>query len=184
MLRKEVRHKVITCVVSFAEAKPKFLTVRDRRHGEWIFVTGGCKKKEIPNPIVAALRELEEETRGAVNLKNGVYSYYNFVCNNRTSKEILKDRKNGLDVTIIYHVYIIELNITKQEQQKYLDDFNRHMKLPVSRRCYDENDMMSFDTLEEFNRRNQWKFIVDNVVKNPKFINGLTSSNRHTFSIR
>lgn len=184
MLRKEVRHKAIICLVSFTESKPRFLTVRDRRHKEWIFVTGGCRKKEITNPIVAGLRELEEETRGVINIKQCVYSYYSFECNNRTQREIIKDLKNGLDVTIIYHVYIIEFNIPRSLQQKYIDDFYKNMKKPVSRRCYDENDMMAFDTLEEFNRKTQWSFIVDNVLKNPKFINGLTSSNRKTFSIR
>ncbi len=184
MLIKEVRHKAITCIVSFAESKPRFLTVRDRRHREWIFVTGGCRKKENSNPLLAALRELEEETRGVINIKNGIYSYYSFECNNRTQREIYKDLKNGLDVDIIYHVYIIEYNIPRSVQQKHIEDFYKLMKNPVSRRCYDENDMMSFDTLEEFNKKNQWKFIVDNVIKHPKFINNLTSSNRQTFYIR
>ena len=39
----------------------QFLVVRDRRFKDWIFVTGGCRRREIPNPLRTALRELEEE---------------------------------------------------------------------------------------------------------------------------
>ena len=54
------KYKSIAIPVSFSGDKPRFLTVRDRRFKEWIFVTGGCRKREIPNPLRCALRELEE----------------------------------------------------------------------------------------------------------------------------
>lgn len=186
MLKKETRHKVITILISFADNKPRLLTMRDRRHKEWLFVTGGCRRKEIDTPIVAALRELEEETRGVINLKTGVYSYFSFECNNRTQKEIIKDLKNGLDVKIIYHVYIFELNIPRSVQQNYIDEFYKVMKNNTHcvRRCYDENDMIAFDTLDEFCKRNMWPFINDNVIKNPKFLNSISSSNRQYFNIK
>jgi 8-oxo-dGTP pyrophosphatase MutT (NUDIX family) len=50
--------------------------VRDKRFKEWIFVTGGCRRREIFTPIRTALRELEEETRGVVSLKNGEYTSF------------------------------------------------------------------------------------------------------------
>jgi 8-oxo-dGTP pyrophosphatase MutT (NUDIX family) len=70
------KYKAIAIPVSFATGKPKFLTVRDRRFKDWIFVTGGCRRREIFNPLRCALRELEEETRGVVSLKNGEYTEF------------------------------------------------------------------------------------------------------------
>ena len=70
------KYKAIAIPVSFADGKPRFLTVRDTRFKDWIFVTGGCRRREILNPIRCALRELEEETRGVVSLKSGQYTEF------------------------------------------------------------------------------------------------------------
>ena len=43
------KYKAIAIPVTFIGDKPRFLTVRDRRFKDWIFVTGGCRRKEIPN---------------------------------------------------------------------------------------------------------------------------------------
>lgn len=183
-MKKEERHKAIVVLVSFVDDRPRFLTVRDRRHKEWIFVTGGCRKREIQNPLNSALRELEEETRGVINIKRGVYSSFDF--------SVKSQEPNESHVHLIYHVYVIEYNVPRNVQLALVKRFNEEKakteirkrdRLPV-RRCYDENDFMSFDTLEEFNNRTQWKFIVDNVINNSKFIPALTSSNRQTFFIK
>ena len=68
------KYKAIAVPVTFTDGKPRFLTVRDWRFKDWIFVTGGCRRREIYNPLRCALRELEEETRGVVSLKNGEYT--------------------------------------------------------------------------------------------------------------
>jgi len=65
------KHKAIAIPVSFINDRPYFLLVHDRRYKEWTFVTGGCRKREVYNPIRCAVRELEEETRGILNLKKG-----------------------------------------------------------------------------------------------------------------
>ena len=82
------KYKAIAIPVSFADEKPKFLTVRDRRFKDWIFVTGGCRRREIFNPLRCALRELEEETRGVVALKNGEYSTYKFTVRESPTVEL------------------------------------------------------------------------------------------------
>ena len=183
-MKREERHKAIVVLVSFVDDKPRFLTMRDRRFKEWIFVTGGCRKREITNPLRSALRELEEETRGVINLKRGVYNSFDF--------SVRSPEKDEAHVTLIYHVYVIEYNVPRATQQTLIKRFNEERTkteirkkehLPV-KRCYDENDIMSFDTLEEFNSRNQWQFIIDNVLRNPNFVPALTSSNRHSFFIK
>ncbi len=66
------KHKAIAIpVIRTQGQESQFLVVRDRRFKDWIFVTGGCRRREIPNPLRTALRELEEETRGVISLKRG-----------------------------------------------------------------------------------------------------------------
>jgi 8-oxo-dGTP pyrophosphatase MutT (NUDIX family) len=192
-MKKEERHKTITILVSFADDKPRFLTARDRRHQEWIFITGGCRRLENINPLRCALRELREETRGIINIKRGSYTYFNFDSNTRTPDEMTQDIQNGLDVTIKYHVYIIEFNISRSDQVNLIQKFNKErerleyiksMNLPF-KRSYDENDYISFDTLEEFKNRSKiWDFINDNVICSPMFYSALNSKNIKTFNMR
>ena len=191
-LIKEEKHKAIAIPVSFVDGKPRFLTVRDRRFKEWIFVTGGCRKREILNPIKCALRELEEETRGVVNIKQGQYSTFTFYSKNRSPDELEKDKQDGVDVTLVYHVFVFIFNVSalcqhtivkRFYEEKSKTEIRKKNKLPI-RRTYDENDYISFDTLEEFNRKNRWILIINNVLKNNKFYDALSSPKRETFNIQ
>ena len=105
------KHKAIAIPVSFNGDKPKFLTVRDKRFKDWIFVTGGCRRREITNPIRCALRELEEETRGVVNLKSGEYTHYVFTV------------KESPTVDLVYNVFIFFIDYTKNDQQNIVKRF-------------------------------------------------------------
>lgn len=88
------KYKAIAIPVTFVDERPRFLTVRDKRFKDWIFVTGGCRRREIYNPIRCALRELEEETRGTVNLKQGEYTDFSFTV------------KESPLVDLVYHVFV------------------------------------------------------------------------------
>ena len=191
-MKKEERHKVLAIPVTFTEDKPKFLTVRDRRFKEWLFISGGCRKKEVLNPMRCALRELEEETRGVVNIKSGIYTSFMFQTTERSAEELEEDKKEGVQVTIVYHVFIFFLKINYEEQQDMIRRFNREKaivelrkkdKLPI-KRTYDENDFMSFDTLDSFNRKNRWDLIVKHVIENPDFYESINSLNRKSFNVR
>lgn len=188
-MKKEERHKIIIIPVSYVDGKPRFLTVRDRRHKEWIFVTGGCRKREYANPFRSALRELEEETRGIVILKRCFYTHFEFQYNTRSQEETLQDLRQGLDVTITYHVYVVDYPVSRSVQLNLIKKFNdekarieirKVKKLPI-RKTYDENDMMSFDTLDEFCKRNCWQFIIDKVINNPQFYSALNNKNKERF---
>ena len=191
-MKKEERHKVLAIPVTYTDDKPKFLTVRDRRFKEWLFISGGCRKREVSNPIRCALRELEEESRGTMNVTSGLYTSFTFETNERSHEELEEDRRNGVNVTIVYHVFIFFMKISSFEQQDIIRKFNREKaiveirkrdKLPI-KRTYDENDFMSFDTLDTFNRKNRWDLIVSNVINNPDFYTALNSLNRKSFNIR
>lgn len=171
------KYKAIAIPVTFAEERPRFLTVRDKRFKDWIFVTGGCRKREIFNPLRCALRELEEETRGVINLKHGEYTEFVFTV----------QESPGVD--LIYNVYVIYVNYKRPEQLDLIAHFNdeknktnnkRLANVPI-KKTYDENDFMCFDTLEEFNVKKRWDLIIENVIKNPEFYACVTSGNRKTF---
>jgi len=174
------KYKAIAVPVTFTGDKPKFLTVRDRRFKDWIFVTGGCRRREIVNPIRCALRELEEETRGVISLKKGQYSDFKFVV------------KESPGVDLEYNVFIFFVDYTPQQQTELVKKFNdekqktnlKKLQKQPYKRTYDENDFMNFETLTEFNTKKQWDRIVKNVLNNPEFYSCITSLNRKTFSIK
>jgi len=174
------KYKAIAVPVTFTGDKPKFLTVRDRRFKDWIFVTGGCRRREIVNPIRCALRELEEETRGVISLKKGQYSDFKFVV------------KESPGVDLEYNVFIFFVDYTTQQQSELIKKFNdekqktnlKKIQKQPYKRTYDENDFMNFETLTEFNTKKQWDRIVKNVLNNPEFYACITSLNRKTFSIK
>ena len=191
-MRNEDRHKVLAIPVTFTDDKPKFLTVRDRRFKEWLFISGGCRKREVINPIRCALRELEEETRGIVNIKSGLYTSFIFQTNERSPEELKVDAEEGVCVTLVYHVFIFFVKINQTEQMHIIKKFNdekakveirKKEKLPI-KRTYDENDFLSFDTLESFQKKNTWDLIIKKVIENPDFYQALNSLNKKSFNIR
>jgi len=175
------RHKSIAVPVTRdVEGGPlKFLLVHDRRYKEWTFVTGGCRRREIFNPLRCAIRELEEETRGIINLKKGVYSYFSFS---------FKDHEG---VNNVYHVYVFEMpELTPTAQNHVVRRFNEERtkmegrQVPF-RKNYDENDSCEFDTLEGITkRRDLWEMIRTHVLKNPAFHRVLTSPEKQQFLLR
>jgi len=190
----ETRHKaIIIPVIKSDDGENKFLTVKDSRHQEWIFVTGGCKKSEVEYPLKCGLRELEEETRGVINIKAGEFSEFQFESDIRSSDETRKDRLEGIIVTLVYHVYIINLNLTQEQQTRVIQEFHvNKARMELNKingvhikKAYDENDDISFDTLEEFNKKSRWDLIVNNVIQNPLFYENMNNSlNMQNFNIR
>jgi hypothetical protein len=73
--------------------------------------------------------------------------------------------------------------IQRFNEEKEKLEIRKKDKLPY-RRTFDENDLMSFDTLESFKKKKRWDLIVKNIINNPDFYNALNSLNRKTFNIR
>ena len=95
-------------------------------------------------------------------------------------------------VELEYNVFIFFVDYTRSEQltqiQRFYDEkrkttLKKIMNQPI-RKTHDENDYMSYDTLDEFNTRKRWKLIVDNVLNNPEFYACISSPDRKTFSIK
>lgn len=176
-MKSEERHKCVVIPITRAGNSTKFLTVRDKRFKEWTFITGGCRKREIPEPVKCAMRELDEETRGTFEIKEDIYKYFSFVTKRRSPEELERDRREGLDVTCVYHVYIFVMDYTEEkrievinnfEKQKEIMEERKRKKLPI-KKSNDENDFISFDTFEEFMSKTIWRFIYDAVIVHPEF---------------
>jgi hypothetical protein len=191
-MKREEKHKAIAIPVTFIDDKPRFLTVMDQRFQEWIFVTGGCRKREVYNPIRCALRELEEETRGTVNIKSGLYTTFTFETTEQSPQELQAAKDAGIDMVLIYHVFIFFVKFTRDDQKELVAKFNEEKakmqkrkdnKLPI-KRTYDENTHMAFDTLETFARKRRWPMIIRHVINNPDFYAALNSLNKKPFNIR
>jgi 8-oxo-dGTP pyrophosphatase MutT (NUDIX family) len=183
-------HKTITIPVCMSDKTPIFLTVRDRRFKDWIFIAGGCRKREVANPIRCALRELEEETRGVVNIRSGEYTAFSFKTKNRTETELKVDASNNVDVIYNYTVYIlfmqyddIERNMISRKfhEERIKTEQLKQLKLPV-RRTHDENDKLAWDSLDVFKAKQQWETIQTHVLGNPEFYECLYSSNKLKFN--
>ena len=185
---KRERHKSIAIPVTTIEGKQYMLIVHDRRYQEWTFVTGGCRRREVINPLRCAVRELEEETRGTINLKRGTYSYFQFSTQYKGPGDSEADIED--DVTSVYHVYIIDLPMTAREHTYVIRRFNEEKtkmenRQTYFRKNYDENDKVDFDTLEGITARaNLWDMIRTHVITNPDFHAALSSTQRTSFYFR
>lgn len=168
-------HKSMAIPVTLINGEYKFLIVHDRRFHEWTFVTGGCRKREVFNPIRCAIRELEEETRGIINLRKGTYNYFRFSINFEPTEES------------IYHVYIFHVNINENDMTNIERKFDEEkIKMDTNqvsfRKNYDENDNLIFTTLDELRQRgNVWKLISEKIVNNPDFYTALNSPKYNNF---
>jgi hypothetical protein len=116
-----------------------------------------------------------------MNIKSGTYTSYMFETPDETS-----------EFTLVYHVFIFFIKINTTEQHELIRKFNKEKanvelrkldRLPI-KRIYDENDFMSFDTLEAFNKKKRWDLIVTHVINNPDFYTALNSLNKKTFNVR
>ena len=174
----DTRHKAIAIPTYFIKGEPHFLVVHDRRFREWTFVTGGCRKREVYNPLKCALRELEEETRGVVNITKGSYSYYRFTF------------RDELDVDNVYHVYVIEFPMSLPDQEKIINKFNINKELMDKnqirfKKQYDENDFLDFDTINGMKgRTNVWKMINNFVLTSSDFHTAIHSRKRTMFNLK
>lgn len=164
-----VRHKAIAIPMSLIDNVQHFLIVHDRRYREWTFVTGGCRRRELFNPLRCALRELEEETRGLLNLKKGSYSYFKFTTDTPEPGD------DDTDVVNHYHVYVFNLPMSVTDHSSVIRRFNEEKRKMESseisfRKNYDENDECRFETLASITKcPNLWPMIRTHVILNPEF---------------
>lgn len=161
-------YKAVAIPVNFYNGKFFFLTVRDSRYKEWTFITGGCRKREIINPIRCALRELSEESRGAMRLYDGLYTTFeNHITVN--------------DEPCVYSAYIFLLNYSPRQMQNVIEQFYVHKEKNDLRKrqglsvriSQDENDMITWESLDNFKTKKLWS--VANEIAHSDILNNIES---------
>lgn len=126
--------------------KPRFLVAKDRKSGDWTFLSGTCEPYEAP--IRCALRELYEETRGCLRL-------------HRLPRGTFHARMYEDDNTKRIDVYFIPL----QEERKSPYDMESLLRSFTKRTGtfppeFFENERIAFQTMAQFRRRrNVWSYI-------------------------
>lgn len=180
------KHKAIAVPVTFIGDRPHMLIVHDRRYKEWTFVTGGCRRREVYNPLRCAIRELHEETRGTLDIKQGSYSYFRFTTDYKGPGDT--DADEGSVST--YHVYVIDLPLTSKEQANVVSRFDEEKtKMEQSqvpfKKNHDENTAIAWDTFEGIKGRNDlWILIRECVINNPEFQAALNAPQKTSFYLR
>jgi 8-oxo-dGTP pyrophosphatase MutT (NUDIX family) len=106
MLKEVVRHKVFV----IPHYKDKVMMVQDKGTKEWGFISGGVKRHEERNPLLAAERELREETSGLMSYIPNNYGRGTFTTKYRTSEHLENNKKKGQTVTSRYTVFWIEIS--------------------------------------------------------------------------
>lgn len=86
----------------------KTLLVKDRKHGEWGFVSGGVKRNE--RLINAANRELQEETSGVFNSIPRFHRRIEFKTWYRPDELKKIDYENNERIISTYYVYVYLVN--------------------------------------------------------------------------
>lgn len=172
--------------MSTIEGVPHFLIVHDRRYREWTFVTGGCRRREVYNPLRCAVRELEEETRGLINLKRGSYSYFKFTTDTPEPRDV----DDGVTALNHYHVYIFNLPMTTTEHRTIVRRFTEEKRKMEGgemafRKNYDENDECRFENIGSIGRcTNLWPMIREHVLGNKEFHQAVQSTHWTPFNLR
>lgn len=164
-MRLVVRRKVIVVPYVRTPTDTRFMVVKDRKHKEWTFITGGVKSKETD--MQAAERELREETKGTLGLDFTMLpcKMFQFKTDYRESQEIIDDREKRQVVHTVYTVYMIDISPLDTNTIKTQFRSIKRMK-----GAYNENADLSFETLDSFARKTHvWKFIREHVLPSTHF---------------
>lgn len=156
-------YKAIAIPVTYNADHVRFLTVRDSRFNDWTFVTGGCRKREVHNPIRCALRELSEESRGCFRLYEGQYISYSF-------RAVVNSEMHT------YNVFFFRVSIDIDKTYDIINDFNHAMHHTWDRKrkgmayriAQDENNALSWDTIDALLSKPVWD-VTQRVVQSKMF---------------
>ena len=145
----------------------KYIVVKDTENKELTFILGGCKQCE--NIRQCGIRELQEETRGVlinnrgeplVNEDNLVYSKsLSFKSLNRSRKEREKDVRERVKVSMLYHVFYVDLNIS-QDQFEYMQLSFLKKKTQTDQ----ETSNIFMLTKPNLGKQNMWRFMRENIL--------------------
>lgn len=138
-----------------------FITVLDKYHKEWTFISGTVNKNENINKTV--IRELKEETKGCIDITLTNWNHKTF----DTSYVVRKKLRN-------YRVYMIDITNSKlslllQYRKKIGECFENST---LSHKKYNENINIDIDTLGTFKQKKRWVF-MEKILNHSEFIKNI-----------
>tara|TARA_B100001996_G_scaffold378336_1_gene362352 strand:- start:888 stop:1373 length:486 start_codon:yes stop_codon:yes gene_type:complete len=151
----EYRYKAVVIPI----IKNKFVVVKDAKYNEITFVVGGCKRNE--HILRCGLRELYEETRGVFGevLPCHLKHLFTFESPNRSKQELAADKRQGVIVTMVYNVFILDL------QNMAYSNFNNLQNLYNLRNSINyETNGIYLMSKQELYSANMWRFMKDNIL--------------------
>lgn len=169
------RKSIVVPLVLRGDDPPAFVVVRDRATGEWGFVCGGCRAREEFEE--GALREMEEETRGAL----GRTDMRHPLCFDIHTRSHATSRKDpvGRSVYTHYRVFTFVLH-TK------VDVVRAFHAREARTRAEAETDDLGIFTMEEMQRMRLWEELQNKVMHHPalhRVVGTLESQQRFTASV-
>ena len=158
--------------------KNKYIVVEDKTYKELTFVVGGCKLREIGGSMLTknrfekdysvfkkcALRELEEETRGALGNIHPLQlrPAFKFSSRDRSHAELKKDFKENVIVTMRYTVFYLFLD--DQDFSVIQRRFNRGPKNTRNQRETKAILLVSKSELVNNTKGKMWRFMKEYVL--------------------
>ena len=154
-MRQETRYKAVV----IPRLGNKYIVVRDKKSKDLTFVVGGCKMRE--SDVMCAVRELSEETHGSIVIDPRLLSKpsFYFTSKNRTKSEKATDEMHRVEVTMLYNVFIFDLNDSwsnikrNYETKKFLTNEEK------------ETNGIHLMTCKELENSTMWDFMKQNVLK-------------------
>lgn len=141
------------------DGKPLFLAVKDKKFGEWTFISGTCKKKHMEHPMTCAIRELKEETKECVDidLRSWPHAYM-------ALDTAWNDRSETTSTT--YHIYVVDITAYARSPSSIVRGFFDTKKIGKQ---FNENTNIGFFSYEDLLGLNLWEFISRIVLTNANF---------------
>jgi ADP-ribose pyrophosphatase YjhB (NUDIX family) len=129
----------------------KYVVFRYTGSKDLLFPGGGCGPRQ--NLRNCALKELREESKNSIranksNLKNLFY----FKNKNRSPKELNKNKVEGVNVTMHYHGYLLDLKNFDNIKKRY-SEFNMSKVPNRNKKAYSETNKVKLKSLENLEGR-------------------------------
>jgi hypothetical protein len=137
----------------------KYVVVRDKVSSDLTFVVGGCKLRELKNLPMCAVRELSEETHGSIVVDPYLVRKPSFSFSSKYRSKAEKAKNGPIEVTMIYNVYIFDLDASWSKIQK---DYDSKKFLSNEEK---ETNGIYLMTCKELENSEMWKFMKENVLQ-------------------
>lgn len=169
-MRIITRKKVLVVPYTFLNDKIRFLMFQDTNSKDWTLMSGGCKTNE--NAYDSAKRELLEESNGTLNLPLQ-YEYFTFWTNYRPWHMHVKEKKKGVKVLSLYHVFLYEFK--ESEFNLYKETYHNSL---IKNKETSNMALFSFSDILDKNKQ-VWDFIRD--ISVPYLQKYFVKNNRYFF---